>query len=153
MQWQVVKQWESGEKSKKLLNRKVTRELYGGGGDKSAKILKKWKNFCSFKINMMCQIIWYYLIRFRFFMDFMIPVADPRFPRRGRQLIRGYANLLFCNIFAKNCVKMKEFGRVGGGGDLRPWRPLLSATGSTCVSIKFCNEKNCLFHLRSNRSS
>ena len=34
MHWQVVKQWESGEKSKKLLDRKVTRELYGGGAGK-----------------------------------------------------------------------------------------------------------------------
>ena len=37
----------------------------------------------------------------------------------------GWANPLFCNIFAKNCMKVKEFGPRGGAG---AWRPLKSAT-------------------------
>ena len=36
-------------------------------------------------------------------------MADPGFPRQG-------ANVLFGQIFRKNCMKMKEIGRWGGGG-------------------------------------
>ena len=34
-----------------------------------------------------------------------LTVTDPGFPRRGRQLPWGYANLLLCQIFAENCMK------------------------------------------------
>ena len=48
-------------------------------------------------------------------------VADPGFPRRGgANPPGGGTNLLFCPIFTKNCMKMKEFGPRGGA---RPWRP------------------------------
>ena len=42
--------------------------------------------------------------------------------------------LLFCNFFAKNCLKMKEFGPPGGS---RPWRPLRSAN----VIINYYNAR------------
>ena len=32
----------------------------------------------------------------------------------GRQLPRWITNLIFCNFFAENCMKMKEFGRRVG---------------------------------------
>ena len=42
-------------------------------------------------------------------------VADPGFPRGGCVNSQGgYTNLLFLKIFAKNCMKMKEFGLRGG---------------------------------------
>ena len=38
-------------------------------------------------------------------------VADPGFPGEGGcKLPMGCANLLFCKMFAKNCMKMTEFG-------------------------------------------
>ena len=37
---------------------------------------------------------------------------------RGRQLPKWD---YFCNCFAENCIKMKEFGPRGGA---HPWRPL-----------------------------
>ena len=43
------------------------------------------------------------------------------FPEGGANSQNGCANQLFCNFFAKNCIKMKEFGLQG---DARPWRPL-----------------------------
>ena len=51
-------------------------------------------------------------------------MADPGFfPRGVRQLPKV---LLFFQIFAENCMKMKEFGPPGGGGGgARPWRPPL----------------------------
>ena len=52
------------------------------------------------------------------------PVADPGFPGGEHQLRRGCANLLFCKIFAENCMTKKEFGPGEGP---RPWRPLGSA--------------------------
>ena len=48
-------------------------------------------------------------------------VSDPGFPREGRQLPIGGANLLFCKFFAENCMKMSEFGPRGG---VRLWDPL-----------------------------
>ena len=39
-----------------------------------------------------------------------IAVADPGFPRRGRNHKGGSANLLFGQIFPKNCMKTKEIG-------------------------------------------
>ena len=38
------------------------------------------------------------------------PAADPGFTRRGCQPLNLRKNLLFCWIFAKNCMKMKETG-------------------------------------------
>ena len=54
-------------------------------------------------------------------MIFDISVADPGFPRRGAANFQGGdANLLFNQIFPKNCMEMKEFGPRRGA---RPWRP------------------------------
>ena len=50
-----------------------------------------------------------------------IAVVDPGFPRGGANCLAGYANLLFCNFFAKNCMKKKEFRREGY---TYPWHPL-----------------------------
>ena len=42
-------------------------------------------------------------------------MADPGFSWRGAANSRsGYANLSFCKFFARNCMKMKEFGLQGG---------------------------------------
>ena len=42
-------------------------------------------------------------------------VADPGFSRGGCANSQNRcANLLFCNFFVQNCMKMKEFGRGGG---------------------------------------
>ena len=43
------------------------------------------------------------------------------FPEEVVNSKSGCANLLFCNFFAKNCMKMKKFGPGGGA---RPWYPL-----------------------------
>ena len=51
-------------------------------------------------------------------------VADLGFPRRGANPRGRGKNLLFGKIFAKNCIKMKEFGPRGRA---RPWLPLGSA--------------------------
>ena len=45
-------------------------------------------------------------------MTFAVP--DPGFPRLGRQPQGGWANLIFDNFFAENCMKLKEFG-LGAG--------------------------------------
>ena len=45
------------------------------------------------------------------------------FPRGVRQLPK---DAIIFQIFAENCMKMKEFGPPGGGGGgARPWRPPL----------------------------
>ena len=49
-------------------------------------------------------------------------VADPGFSRGDAPTPKLG---LFCKFFVENCMKMKEFGRGGGGA--RPWRPLGSA--------------------------
>ena len=47
----------------------------------------------------------------------------------------GGANLLFCPIFPKNCMKMKEFGpRGGGGASLAPLRSVNVTDGRCLVS-------------------
>ena len=48
--------------------------------------------------------------------------ADPGFAFRGANSPSGCGNLLFCKFFAKNCMKMKEFGpRKGEGGRSVIW--------------------------------
>ena len=47
------------------------------------------------------------------------------FPEGVRQLPKV---LIFFNFFAENCMKMKEFGPVGGGGGV-PISPVESANG------------------------
>ena len=41
-------------------------------------------------------------------------VADPGFPREGRNPRQVGANLLFGKILAQNCMKMKEIEKGGG---------------------------------------
>ena len=53
-------------------------------------------------------------------------------PRRGRQLPKL---LLFCNFFAKNCMKMKEFGPPGGARV--PGAPLRSANDYLLVNCTY----------------
>ena len=48
-------------------------------------------------------------------------LADPGFPRRGRQPQGGGANLLFGQIFAENCMKTKEIGSRGCTSLTPPW--------------------------------
>ena len=48
--------------------------------------------------------------------------------RWGRQPQGGGANLLFCQSFPENCMKMKDFGHRWGGASLAP--PLRSANGN-----------------------
>ena len=50
-------------------------------------------------------------------------VADPGFPRGDVNPRGGSTNLLFVNIFAKNCMEMKEIGSSGGTRIYRPPRP------------------------------
>ena len=42
------------------------------------------------------------------------------FPERGANSQSGCANLLFCKLFAENCMKMKEFGSQDGRVSLVP---------------------------------
>ena len=60
-------------------------------------------------------------------------MADPGFSPGGAPTPK--IAIIF-QIFAKNCMKMKEFGPPGGGA--RPWRPPLdppmqSQRGISCV--------------------
>ena len=59
-------------------------------------------------------------------------MANLGFLRLGRQLPRGCTNLLFCEIFAKTCMKMKELGPRGGSV-----RPLGSTTVRGSCSCRF----------------
>ena len=54
--------------------------------------------------------------------------------RWGRQLSRGGAKIHFCQNFSKNCMKLKDFGRRGGGTSFMPPLdpPLMSS--STTIS-------------------
>ena len=47
--------------------------------------------------------------------DIVLAVADPGFSRGGAPIPELG---LFCQFFAENCMKMKEFG----SGGARPWR-------------------------------
>ena len=51
-------------------------------------------------------------------------MADPGIPRRGATIPEGSVNLLLGQIFAENCIKMKELGLRGG---VHPYRELRSA--------------------------
>ena len=57
-----------------------------------------------------------------------ISVADPGFFPGGAPTPKLG---LICNFFAENCMKMKEFGPLGGA---HPWRPLRSANEFHAVS-------------------
>ena len=62
-----------------------------------------------------------------------IPVTDPGFPQGGggREPSKGGREHTILPNSPKNCMKLKEFGRRGGGG-VRPSRPpLRSATAYT----------------------
>ena len=48
-----------------------------------------------------------------------LAVADPWFPQGG-------TSLLFCQILAENCMKMKEFGQRGGVPGTPLYSPMLS---------------------------
>ena len=50
----------------------------------------------------------------------VIPVAYPGFPRGVGANSTGGANIRFCQIFPKNCMKLKEFGPPGGCASLVP---------------------------------
>ena len=41
-------------------------------------------------------------------------MADPGFPTGGANPREGCENVLFGNIFAENCMKMREIGLRGG---------------------------------------
>ena len=58
----------------------------------------------------------------------LCPVAESGFYRWGgcASPLDGSANILFCQSFPENCMKMKEFG-PGGGGSRVPGGPLRSA--------------------------
>ena len=59
------------------------------------------------------------------------PVADPWFSwGGGANSQMGCANLLFCNCFAENCMKMKEFGPLGHVSLAPPPPPPESANGN-----------------------
>ena len=67
----------------------------------------------------------------------MSTVADPGFSQSW------CVNLLFCNFFANNCMKMKEFGGLQGGARvpgasiwIRKWSFLLES--STWASADLC---------------
>ena len=51
-------------------------------------------------------------------------MADPGFPRRGRQAQTG-ANLLFGKIFDENCMKIKHIGLRRGAIDAHSLDPSL----------------------------
>ena len=55
-----------------------------------------------------------------FFLTKYLAVADPGFSPGGAPTSK--IAIIF-QIFAKNCMKMKEFGPPGGGAC--PWRPTL----------------------------
>ena len=58
------------------------------------------------------------------------------FPEGGTNSQSGCTDLLFCNFFAENCMKMKEFGpRVPGA-------PLISATERVFLRIPLGNGLN-----------
>ena len=79
-------------------------------------------------------------------------MADPGFPRRGGANFQGGGkNLLFGQIFPKNCMKMKEFGpRRGGHASLVP--PLRSANGHMKNRQCFLtNSNDCLCFARCER--
>ena len=49
----------------------------------------------------------------------MVTVADPGFPWRHEPSGGGGGmNTRICQILPKNCMKLKEFGRPGGGGNI-----------------------------------
>ena len=61
-----------------------------------------------------------------------------RISQRNSYSRQGPADLLFCKNFAKNCMKMKEFGPRGRNA--RPWCPFGSATtwmGDYCTFLSF----------------
>ena len=49
-----------------------------------------------------------------------IAVVDPGFLQGGAKCLAGYANLLFCKFFTKNCMKKKEFRWEGYTYPLHP---------------------------------
>ena len=57
------------------------------------------------------------------------PIQD--FPQGGAPTLKS---AIIFQFFAKNCMKMKEFGPPGRGG-ARPWRPLRSANASTSLAV------------------
>ena len=54
-------------------------------------------------------------------------MEDPGFPKRGRQTQKLGANLLFCHLFPKNCMKLKNGPRCGGVR-LPPLNPPMNQT-------------------------
>ena len=63
------------------------------------------------------------------------PVADPGFPRLGRQLqVGGCTNILFFAFFPVNCIKLEKCGPGGGAVPSPPLDPsmLTPDTMVTC---------------------
>ena len=77
---------------------------------------------------------WNYFTGFAVWQNVNYAVADLGFPRRGRQPQSPH-HLLFGQFFPENCMKMKEIGPAGRGGEGASLAPLWSANAMNVMRI------------------
>ena len=66
-----------------------------------------------------------------------IPGADTGFPVGGGAHPWGGANIQICRVFPKNCMKLRKFWSVGGGGTGRGSPPLDPPLNTVSPESKF----------------